>query len=197
MPQTHHGMATWDMRACASQPSPPPCPPSHNCEGKGRGTAQAGSLVRAAAGSRAVSSGTVVHISVVWHLRGVRRSRLVARACAPPPRASRRGVNGHTAVWAASKAVPLFLIRVIYFSNCQYHDHQPSNTNCQHHPCKAYVTACQKNIDVFWPSERVEVRDWRGLLRGGTGTQLHPTAMTLLGMPSTATGRAKGCRVSA
>ena len=66
-------------------------------------------------------------------------------------------------------------------------------------PCKAYVTACQKNIDVFWPSERVEVRDWRGLLRGGTatGTQLHPTAMTLLRMPSTATGRAKGCRVSA
>ena len=62
-------------------------------------------------------------------------------------------------------------------------------------PSEAYLAACQKNIDVFWPSECVEVRDWRGLLRGGTGTRLHssPTPHPLK-MPGTATGRAKRCQ---
>jgi len=49
-------------------------------------------------------------------------------------------------------------------------------------PSNAYLAACQKNIDMFWPTERVEVRDWRGLLRGGTGTPLHSSAAPSLRM---------------
>jgi gamma-glutamylcyclotransferase (GGCT)/AIG2-like uncharacterized protein YtfP len=41
-------------------------------------------------------------------------------------------------------------------------------------PSKEYVAACQKNICSFWPAELVEVRDGRGLLRGGVGTPATP-----------------------
>ena len=58
-------------------------------------------------------------------------------------------------------------------------------------PSNAYLAACQKNIDVFWPTERVEVRDWRGLLRGGTGTPHHAVETPTLRMPRTATGQQK------
>ena len=49
-------------------------------------------------------------------------------------------------------------------------------------PSDAYLAACQKNIDIFWPMERVEVRDSRGLLRGGIGTPLHSAASPSLRM---------------